>query len=423
MKIPEVLHLATYESFGGAARATKRIFEALKAQPIRCHMFTLVKTSGDKSIHLVQPKDPQAQLNYIHALLKSNQIQKLSQKTILESYGEISAGIVDEINSHQADIIHLHWINNLLSIEDIGRINKPIVWTLHDMWPFSGSEHYHHDPNAFFYESSTNVMAIDHESLRTFALKQEYWGRQKFKFVAPSHWLAACARRSILINKQDIKVVAHPIDYDFWSPQKSQTIKEFQFDFRKKQILFIGQNIVNNPTKGWDLLQGALLRLAEISDIEFELVIVGHTVEFDSNYPFTVHSLGEILSDEILVNLYSAVDLLVVPSRSEAFSQVTLEAQSCGLPVVGFDIGGIPDILIHKKTGWISAAFDVPDFSEGINWILKEEGRAKKLGLKGRQNVMEKFSLEKISRQYRDLYQQLLSDATIESRTDYRDKY
>ena len=110
-----------------------------------------------------------------------------------------------------------------------------------------------------------------------------------------------------------------------------------------------------------------------------------------------------------MIDLYSAVDLLVVPSRFEAFSQVTLEAQSCGLPVVGFNIGGIPDILIHKKTGWISATFDLIDFSKGINWILKEEGRSEKLGLNGRKNVIKKFSSERVSKQYYDLYQKVLT--------------
>ena len=110
MKVLEVLHLATYESFGGAARASKRIYQALKTWPILCHMFTLLKTSEDESIFVVQPKDPHEQLKYIHALLTSNQKQKLGKNVILESYGEISGGIVDKINPHQTSISHLHWI-------------------------------------------------------------------------------------------------------------------------------------------------------------------------------------------------------------------------------------------------------------------------------------------------------------------------
>jgi glycosyltransferase involved in cell wall biosynthesis len=416
MKTPDVLHIATYESFGGAARATMRIFEALKTQALRSQMFTLVKTSSDQNIQLVQPKENHAKLEFIHKVLKLK--QKLSQKTILESFGDISAGIVDEINTHQASIIHLHWINNLLSIEDIGRINKPIVWTLHDMWPFSGSEHYNDNSNAFFYETSRNIMSSDNESSQTFELKQKHWHQQSIKYVAPSNWLANCARRSILTKKHDIKVIPHPIDFELWSPHNSKHTNGFNLDIHKKQILFVGQNAVNNPTKGWDLLQTALMRLYETSDIKFELVVVGHSGEIVSNCPYIIHSLGEILSDEFLVDLYSTVDLLVVPSRAEAFSQVTLEAQSCGLPVIGFDIGGIPDVLIHKRTGWISAAFDTVDFCEGIKWILQDEERAEKLGLEGRKNVIENFSSERVGKQYYELYKQIISERKCESKTD-----
>jgi glycosyltransferase involved in cell wall biosynthesis len=168
--------------------------------------------------------------------------------------------------------------------------------------------------------------------------------------------------------------------------------------------------VINDSNKGWDLLQEVLLIFSQSSDIGFELVVVGHSGEIVSNCPYKIHSVGEISDDEILIDIYSAVDLLVVPSRFEAFSQVTLEAQSCGLPVVGFNIGGIPDILIHKKTGWISATFDLIDFSKGINWILKEEGRSEKLGLNGRKNVIKKFSSERVSKQYYDLYQKVLTN-------------
>jgi glycosyltransferase involved in cell wall biosynthesis len=411
MKVLEVLHLATYESFGGAARASKRIYNALMLQPIFCSMFTMLKTSEDESVFTVQTKDPHAQLKYINELLKSNQKQKLGKNVILESYGEISAGIVDKINAHQATIVHLHWINNLLSIEDIGKINKRIVWTLHDMWPFSGCEHLSYDPNAFFYGDSTKVTSTVNQSLETFRLKQEYWYQQKFTLVAPSNWLSDCARRSILFNNCEINVIPCPIDYTFWSPKNQlNSCVRFNFDKNKKQILFLGQNVIYDSNKGWDLLQEVLLTLFHSSDIEFELVVVGHSGEIVSNCPYKIHSVGEISDDEILVHLYSAVDLLVVPSRFEAFSQVTLEAQSCGLPVVGFNIGGIPDILIYKKTGWISAAFDLIDFSEGIYWILKEEGRAKKLGSEGRKNVIDKFSSERVAQQYYDLYQKVMTN-------------
>lgn len=418
MKVLEVLHIATYESLGGAARATKRIYLGLKKAPIICHMFTMLKSSDDESIQVVQPKDPRAQLKYIHALLQSNQKQKLNQHVVLESGGDVSAGIVDEINEHPAPIVHLHWINNLLSISDIGKINKPIVWTLHDIWAFSGREHLSYDPDAYFYKDSTKVSSED-----TLRLKIENWAHKNFKIVAPSHWLANCARRSILFNQCDVSVIPCPIDHVLWSPQNAHSSRlEFNFDHAKHQILFLGQNLINDINKGWDLLQAALAILSQRYDIEFELVVVGHSGELLVDCPYKIHSLGEISDDEILIQLYSTVDLLVVPSRFEAFSQVTLEAQSCGLPVVGFDIGGIPDILIHKKTGWISPAYDQIDFAEGIHWILSVDGRAEELGKGGRTHAIENFSSERVAQLYMDLYQQVIFGGKSELKIDLDDK-
>lgn len=403
MKILEVLHLATYESYGGAARASKRIYEALRTSSIHCHMFTMIKSSDDESIHAVYPKDPHAQLKYIHALLQSNQKQKLSQNVIMESEGDVSAGIVEEINTHQAPIVHLHWINNLLSISDIGKINKPIVWTLHDMWPFSGREHLSYNPNAYFYSDSSKVPSSD-----TLRLKIENWAHKSFTIVTPSKWLAECARRSILFNECDVSIIPLPIDHELWSPKNSQDRRiEFNFDKDKKKILFLGQNVIKDQNKGWDLLQEILLTFSYSKDVEFELVIVGHSEELMLDCPYTIHSIGEISDDNVIVQLFAAVDLLVVPSRFEAFSQVTLEAQSCGVPVVGFDTGGIPDILIHKKTGWISPVNDLVDFSEGIYWILKEKGRTEKMGLEGRKNVIKNFSYKRVAQLYVNLYQKL----------------
>ncbi|MFD3394310.1 glycosyltransferase [Aquirufa sp. OSTEICH-129V] len=418
MKVLEVLHIATYESLGGAARATKRVYLGLQKAPIICHMFTMLKSSDDESIQVVQPKDPRAQLKYIHALLQSNQKQKLNQNVVLESGGDVSAGIVDEINEHPAPIVHLHWINNLLSISDIGKINKPIVWTLHDMWPFSGREHLSYDPDAYFYKDSTKVSSED-----TLRLKIENWAHKNFKIVAPSHWLANCAKRSILFNQCDVSVIPCPIDHVLWSPQNTHSSRlEFNFDHAKHQILFLGQNLINDTNKGWDLLQAALAILSQGRDIEFELVVVGHSGEILVDCPYKIHSLGEISDDEILIQLYSTVDLLVVPSRFEAFSQVTLEAQSCGLPVIGFDIGGIPDILIHKKTGWISPAYDLIDFAEGIHWILSVDGRAEQLGKGGRTHAIENFSSERVAQLYMDLYQQVIFGGKSELKIDLDDK-
>jgi glycosyltransferase involved in cell wall biosynthesis len=208
-----------------------------------------------------------------------------------------------------------------------------------------------------------------------------------------------------------VNVIPYPIDIQLWKPQSQLNVKtEFNFNGNKKQILFIAQNPLYDLNKGWDLLQESLLSLYYNDRVDFELVVVGHEGTFDIKLPFVVHSLGKIKIDQILMRLYSAVDLMVVPSRAENFPQVTLEAQACGLPSVGFNIGGIPDIIIHQKTGWISEAYDTIDLALGIKWILEDDNRHTILSENARKNIVTKFSPDVIAKQYYNLYENILSE-------------
>jgi glycosyltransferase involved in cell wall biosynthesis len=406
---PKILHLATYYELGGAGRAVQRIYQSLKKQPLRCELMTLHKTVNDRSIRTPKDIDAKIKLKLVHELLSSYRNQRNASNNILESYGEASAGIVEEINTDDAKVVHLHWICNMLSIEDISHINKKIVWTLHDMWPFSGSEHFSHDPGAYFF-SHSNSAPLNDVSHKTWIKKVNLWKDKIFTIVAPSRWLASLAIKSTLFGNSAIYVIPHPIDIHFWQPQSQLNAKvEFNLNTNKKQILFIAQDPFNDANKGWDLLQSSLMSIQHDHNVDFELVIVGYEGAIDVKLPFKVYLLGHIKNDQKLALLYSAVDILVVPSRSEAFSQVTLEAQSCGLPVVGFDVGGIPDIIIHQKTGWISKAHDTIDFASGIKWILEDDHRCSLLSENARKNVVTHFSPEIIGQQYFNLYNNILS--------------
>ena len=407
-ELPKILHISTYDEFGGAARAAQRIYQSLKTQSFRLEMLTLHKSSNDDSIKKPQQVDTKTNLKLIHGLLESYRIQKASPNNVLHSYGEVSAGIVNEINADEANIVHLHWICNFLSIEDIAKIEKPIVWTLHDMWPFSGSEHCSFDPEAYFYKHSSGTTSND-LPYQTWLKKLDFWKQQKFTVVAPSRGLANFAKQSILFEHSPISVIPHPINVNFWSPQSKNVARaHFNFSDNKKKILFIAKNPVNDMNKGWDLLQKSLFTLYQSGTIDFELIVVGHEGVADVTLPYTVHWLGDINNDQMLVWLYSSAHLLVVPSRAEAFSQVCLEAQACGLPAVGFDIGGLPDIINHEKTGWISKAYDTSDFSSGMQWVLEDEDLRKTMAINARKNVLEKFSPEVVAKQYLQLYDSIL---------------
>jgi glycosyltransferase involved in cell wall biosynthesis len=161
------------------------------------------------------------------------------------------------------------------------------------------------------------------------------------------------------------------------------------------------------------LLQTSLLEVYQNEKVEFELILVGHTGTFNHELPFEVHSLGFVNNEEQLVNLYAAVHLLVVPSRLEAFSQVTCEAHACGLPVVAYDIGGVPDIISHQQSGWLAKPYDATDFANGIEWVLENEEFRVDLGAYGRQKVLSNFSSEVVAEKYMELYDSIVQGKAL----------
>ena len=405
----KVLHLSTYDEYGGAARASKRIYQSLKEQPFEFEMLTLHKTSNDNSIRLPKEPDTKTSLKFIQQLLSSYRNQINISSNILQSYGEASAGVVNEINSDESLIIHLHWICNFLSIEDIANIKKPIVWTLHDMWPFCGSEHYSFDAEDYFYNSPTSQDTKD-PNREIWLKKIKLFANLNLNVVAPSRWIASCAQKSFIFKNNTIHIIPYPIDFDLWHPKKrEEAIVHFNFKREKKQILFVAVNGVKDYIKGWDLLVDSLMDLYLNEVLEFEVVILGQEGEIDTTLPFPVYSLGTINNDQMIAQLYSAVHLIVIPSRAEAFSQVCLEAQACALPVVGFDIGAIPDIVIHQTTGWISKSNDTIDLSKGIKWVLEDEERRSILCTNARKYALQKFSPDVVAKQYMTLYEKIIS--------------
>jgi glycosyltransferase involved in cell wall biosynthesis len=411
-KYPKILHIATHDEFGGAARATQRIYQSLKSQPLGCEMFVLDKTTNDDTIKKPQIS-VQKNLKLVHELLVSYRNQNMSPTSILQSYGEASAGIINEINISSIDIVHLHWISNFLSIADIGQIEKPIVWTLLDMWPFSGSEHYSFDEDAFFYTNSfPDWGSIDEVNLKVWRKKCELWKGLDFNIVALSRWQADKAKRSVLFENSNISIIPLPVDVRFWVPQPSNSsMDDFGFEIKKHTLLFVAKNPLHNIVKGWDLLQEILFKLTNSGYYDFQLIIVGDDGASlkDKNFPFEIHCLGNIENDLLLVKLYSLADLLVLPSRAEGFAQVTIEAQACGLPVIGFNISGIPDIVVHQNTGWIVPRYDTDNFAAGIKWILADQNRRNLMSSNARKNVVEKFSHEVIGRQYSELYEKIIT--------------
>lgn len=328
--------------------------------------------------------------------------------TIIHSPELLPSTWVKRINESDADIVHLHWVQgSMLSIADIGRIEKPIVWTLHDMWPFCGAEHYteeyrwregylpHNRPE---YESGFDL------NRWVWDRKRRHWQRP-IHIVAPSQWLKNCVEKSALMHDWGVDLISYPIDTIAWRPLEKKLAREIVgLPPHAPLLLYGGTWEAKSRRKGFDLLLQSLSCLYQ-QGRDLELVIFGQMAPREPlNIGFPVHYTGPLRDDISLRVLYSAADVLALPSRQDNLPLTCMESLSCGTPVVAFDNSGLPSMINHRITGYLAKAFDPTDFAEGIRWILEHPERAV-LEREARNYAIDHFNPTLIANQYINLYE------------------
>ncbi len=403
--------VSKYDVRGGAAIAAMRLAKALICNHIEVSFITDISTSSESFIVCPAPK-----FNKIYSILKrkvSKMIMSLysSNNKNLHSLNLFNSYYAAFLNNDNANIVHLHWINHeMISINDIAKIKKPIVWTLHDMWAFAGAEHYtEHKRWEVGYKK--NNRAIDEKGIDinrwTWNRKLKKWKHQ-IHIVTPSRWLGECVKKSALMKHWPVSIIPNAIDTKSWKPLDIVFCRnKLSLPQDKRLILFGALGGGKDSRKGFDLLLSAL-KLLNIRDFDIELVILGQNeTETKLECNFKANFLGHISDDISLQRVYGAVDLLVIPSRQDNLPNTGLEALSCGTPIVGFDVCGMPDIVIHKNTGYLAKPFDVADLADGVKWVLDPVNNGL-LRKKSRIFAEKNFSFECVSKQYENLYKKIL---------------
>ena len=404
----KILHISETDISGGAARATYRIHNSLKSANINSRVLVSHKLSNDESI--IGPDTNYEKIMVRLRMLIANYLVKFqkSQNTILHSPAILPSLWLNKINKLDADIVNLHWVNaEMLSIKDIPKINKPLVWTLHDMWAFCGSEHISYDKRYVTGYNSEN-RPIGEKGIQLnkwiWNLKNKYW-KNPINIVTPSNHMAKCVKESHLMKEWPVTVIPNTIDTEVWKPIKMKLARDIMNLPNDCPIICFGAIGINQYHKGFDILKSALRLLRnEIKDIR--LVVFGQTRPVNGDdLGFPVHYAG-YLNDEISLRLiYCSSNVMVVPSRFESFGQTASEAQACGTPVVAFDFSGPKDIILHKETGYLSKHCDPYDLAKGIKWTIENH---ESLIKKSRENAVKKFSYETVSKEYRKLYTKIL---------------
>ena len=406
----KIFQLNQYDISGGAARAAYRIHHALRQHGIDSTMLVNQATAGDWTVSCQKTKLSKLLVRLRPELAGLLTKALKTENPILHSPAFVPSEWSKKLNASDADIIHLHWINaEMISVADIGQITKPLVWTLHDMWAFCGAEHYTEDNrwrdgylhnNRPIYESGFDL------NRWTANRKLKHW-RTPMHIVASSRWLADCAKKSVLMREWPITVIPLAIDVDIWKPMDKRIARQLlNLPLDTHLVLFGAMGGGNDLRKGFDLLSNAIRQLRGLSS-KLELLVFGQLAPQNPiDLGFPIHYTGHLHDDISLRLLYCAADVMVVPSRQEAFGQTGSEAQCCGTPVVIFDSTGLRDLVVHEQTGYLAKPFSHADLANGIKWVLEDEERHVRLSTQARERAVRLWSNEVVAKQYMEIYQQ-----------------
>lgn len=410
----KVLIIASSDLCGGASRAAYRLHLSLLSSGVDSRMLVQNKLTKDTSI-IGSANKIEIFINRVRGFVDYLPVRfyRNKTKTFFSTSFIPFSGIVNKINKIKPDIVHFHWINNgMIKIEDLLKIKVPIVWSLHDMWVFTGGCHYTEYCDRYKLKCGKCRVLSSNCNLDlsrvVFLNKKKVFSKIKnIQFIGLSRWISNCARESVLLKNKKIINIPNPIDTaKFKSIDKQTSRKILNLPMNKKIILF-GAMSTDDPRKGCEKLLEAL---EIIKSNTIELVIFGSGVSkrFE-NCGFKIHYLGHINDDTSLAILYSAVDVLVVPSIQENLSNTIMESLSCSTPVVAFDIGGNGDMIQHKINGYLAKRFDVKDLADGINWIINSNNYDE-ICKNARDIVVKKFDSKVVSKQYLDMYNKILNN-------------
>ncbi|OGU15536.1 MAG: hypothetical protein A2076_12775 [Geobacteraceae bacterium GWC2_53_11] len=411
----KVLHLSTSDMTGGAARAAFRLHRGLVESGIHSRMLVQNKSGTDT---LVAGSDTRwgrylAMLKYtvdsLPAIIsRRGRGATFSPALFPDRIARHVAGIAPDIN-------HLHWIaGGFMKVETLPHLHGPLVWTLHDMWPFTGGCHYSSECSRYTDSCgccpALGSSAEDDLSRRIWQRKARAWRALPLTLITPSRWMAECAAMSSLFSEADIRVIPNGINTTLFHPgDRSMARKILGLPLDRRLILFGAMSPTSDPRKGLQHLLPALKDLANNGWGErAELLVYGGSLsEKTPDFGIKARPMGQV-SDETLVLLNCAADVLVAPSTQDNLPNTVMEAMACGTPAVAFKIGGMPDMIDHGESGWLAHPFDHKDLARGIIHVIENAGHREKMGKQARKKIVREYAENIVARRHINLYEELL---------------
>lgn len=420
----QVLHLSTNDIIGGAARAAYRLHQGL------------CRHQGTESFMLVRRRDSTdgGVLRFLPSRKLSDRIRRRLRKWRIdrdfsryeESRPEGAERFSDDRSQYgtelteqipPCDVINLHWVGEFVDYGALFRMlpeEVPVVWTLHDMNPFTGGCHYDQGCDRYVGRCGACPQL---GSTEEYDLSRQIYVRKKaalsemstdrVQIVADSHWLAQEAQRSSLLGRFPVSVIHYGLDLDTFAPREHALARSVLGVPPEAEVLLFVSASVENSRKGFSLLVQALTGIEGLPNL-FLLSVGGGKPGFPSRLAH--EHLGRVGNDRFLSLIYSAADVFVIPSLQEAFGQTALEALACGTPVVGFDVGGIPDMVRPGITGLLARVGSVDELRDAIAGLLGDPVAREAMAENCRRIAVEEYALEVQARRYIELYEKVLSE-------------
>ena len=410
-----VLIVNTSERIGGAAIAASRLMGALKKNGVKAKMLVRDKQTDHLTVlsvghHWTQP------FKFVWERWCIFMANRFSRKNLFQvDIANTGTDITALPEFKRSDVIHLHWVNqgflSLSVIDKVVRSGKPVVITMHDQWYFTGICHYSGNCEKY------KTLCHDSELMKgkwlgdfakqVFLKKQHIYSGAKLTFVGCSEWMANLARSSKLTQGQKVVSIPNAINTELFRPTDKKQARE-AFDLpQDKHLLLFGCQRITDERKGFKFLVEALEIIKRNNPQfakEIELVVVGGEAEsVRSHVPFDIFPIRYVSDPQKMVSLYNAVDIYVTPSLQDNLPNTIMEAMACGVPCVGFNVGGIPEMIDHKANGYVAAYQDAQDFADGIVWTLTTDHA--QLSRHAREKVMTAYSEIAVAKKYMEVYE------------------
>lgn len=395
-----VCHI-TFSTNGGAGSVARQLHEGQLREGKQSRLITLT----DSNIQSLVAKNP---ILVSEALLDFFCVRKTTQSQLFTLYrdGE-NRGIAKSVQQGD-DLVHLHWTPGVLSLETISQLarsGRGCVWTLHDMWPFTGGCHHAGDCRGFMTgcENCPQVRsAFSTKVTQAFREKSRIFGIDSSAIlVSPSKWLAKQATESQMLKDSKIYTIPNPVDCGLFSPGDKRSARDI-FEISNDTFV-IGCSAANlkDPMKNIRaIIDGVAILKSQYPSKEIQILAVG-AGEFNFQN-VKVQSTGLITTPSRMVEAYRSMDVFVSTSLSENFPMTLVEATAVGIPVVCLNIGGMPEIVINGDSGRVLDSTD--DLPNVLTELLSSVSERQRMASNARTLALSQFDLPKVLKKYAEVY-------------------